>query len=128
MRLFTQQKRTYRPSLPISRHVIVSPALITRWNAARFTLMNLDGFEPDSLKFEELVLSDGERWILHRLNETARETGKALEEYRFNEAAEATYDFVWREVCDWYLEAIKPTVKSDPAQQQVLRTVLDALT
>ena len=48
-------------------------------------------------------------------------------EYRFNDAAGALYRFVWHEFCDWYLEAIKPTVARSPAQEQVLRTVLNAV-
>ena len=67
-----------------------------------------------------------DRWIVARLSHALATYERALAGYRFNDAADATYDFVWREVCDWYLEAIKPTVKTDAAQQQVLRTVLDA--
>ncbi len=46
------------------------------WNAARFALMNLEGFDPDPVKYEDLRLSEGEKWILHRLNETVRETNR----------------------------------------------------
>ncbi|MFM7799263.1 MAG: class I tRNA ligase family protein, partial [Planctomycetota bacterium] len=67
-----------------------------------------------------------DRWIVARLAHALASYEKAIAGYRFNEAADATYDFVWREVCDWYLESIKHTVKQDPEQQQVLRTVLDA--
>jgi valyl-tRNA synthetase len=77
------------------------------WNAARFAMMNLNGFDPDAVKFEELTLSEGDKWILHRLNETARETNQALGEYRFNEAAMGLYQFTWSEFCDWYLELSK---------------------
>ncbi len=77
------------------------------WNAARFTMMNLEGFNPDTTVFEDLVLSETEEWILHRLNETAAETAKALDEYRFNEAAMTLYQFTWNEFCDWYLEFSK---------------------
>jgi valyl-tRNA synthetase len=77
------------------------------WNAARFTLMNLKGFEPAAIKFDELTLSEGDKWILHRLNETARATDAALAEYRYNEAAMGLYQFTWSEFCDWYLELSK---------------------
>jgi len=107
------------------------------WNAARFALTNLGassdadtkahglqsvGF--DSLSTSGLPLPD--RWILARLHRTLHRIEDALADYQFNAYAEAMYDFIWRDFCDWYLEAIKPTVKTNAAQQQVLRTVLNA--
>lgn len=102
------------------------------WNAARFTLMNLEGFEPDALVFEELRLTESDEWILHRLNETARETNRALDEYRFNEAAMTLYQFTWSEFCDWYLELSKQELYGDDpirrrTAQYVLWTVLEHL-
>ncbi|MBC8019300.1 MAG: valine--tRNA ligase, partial [Verrucomicrobia bacterium] len=88
------------------------------WNAARFTLMNLEGFSPDSVKYEDLVLSQGDKWILHRLNETARETARALEEYRYNEAAMGLYQFTWSEFCDWYLELSKKDLYGDDQERK----------
>jgi valyl-tRNA synthetase len=95
------------------------------WNATRFALGSL-GQVPGDASVDPRARPLVDRWIVARLAHALASYEKAIASYRFNEAAEATYDFVWREVCDWYLEAIKPTVKSDPAQQQVLRTVLDA--
>jgi valyl-tRNA synthetase len=107
------------------------------WNAARFAVTNLSvasdsgakahpvhgvGFGADSVNDLSLV----DKWILARLHRTLHKIEDALAEYQFNIYAEAMYDFIWRDFCDWYLEAIKPTVKSNPAQQQVLRTVLNA--
>ena len=77
------------------------------WNAARFTLMNLEGFDPAGISLGDLKLSQGDQWILHRFNETARETNQALAEYRYNEAANGLYQFTWSEFCDWYLELSK---------------------
>ncbi len=95
------------------------------WNAARFTLMNLEGFDPDSVNFEELLLSEGDKWILHRLNETIRETNAALTEYRYNEAAMGLYQFTWSEVCDWYLELSKQDLYgSDPERKKMVQYVL----
>ena len=68
-----------------------------------------------------------DRWILTRLHHTAATVEAAVAEYQFNVYAESMYDLVWRDFCDWYLEAIKPTVKGDSAQKQVLRTVLNAI-
>ncbi len=77
------------------------------WNAARFSLMNLDGYTGEGdLPSDTLTLPD--RWILTRLREVIEEVTKALEDYRFNEAAQALYHFVWHRFCDWYLELIKP--------------------
>jgi len=102
------------------------------WNAARFTMMNLEGFEPDALVFEDLRLTESDEWILHRLNETARATNQALDEYRFNEAAMTLYQFTWSEFCDWYLELSKQELYGDDpirrrTTQYVLWTVLEHL-
>jgi len=77
------------------------------WNAARFSMMHLDkGF--DAIEAKNLSLQD--RWIVSRLDDVVKQTEQALDAYKFNEAAGAVYQFVWHELCDWYLEAIKPTL------------------
>ncbi|MBE9536248.1 MAG: valine--tRNA ligase [Proteobacteria bacterium] len=83
------------------------------WNASRFALMNLEDFETGkSLSpVEELQLAD--RWILSRLNSTVRDVTNSLETYRFNEAANTLYQFVWHELCDWYIEMVKPVLYGD---------------
>ena len=76
------------------------------WNATRFADMNgaaLDpNFDPASVK---LTIN---RWILTELTRTAAEVKVAIEAYKFNEASGALYRFVWHQVCDWYLELLKP--------------------
>jgi valyl-tRNA synthetase len=94
------------------------------WNATRFALSNLSAGVGDPVPIAELPLVD--RWIIARLHRTMHAVEDALASYRFNEYADALYDFVWRDFCDWYLEAIKPTVKQDARQRRTLRTVLDA--
>jgi valyl-tRNA synthetase len=95
------------------------------WNASRFTLMNLEGFAPDAMKFEELQLAEGDKWILHRLNETAREVNSSLSGYRFNEAAMGLYQFTWNEFCDWYVELSKQDLYgSDPERKKMVQYVL----
>jgi valyl-tRNA synthetase len=83
------------------------------WNASRFALMNLEGF--DAERFADRI-ADGpdraefdlpERWILSRVQRAAEEVDKALEEYRISDAAQAAYHFVWDELCDWYIELAK---------------------
>jgi valyl-tRNA synthetase len=80
------------------------------WNAARFSLMHLDE-HVDAIDDKHISLQD--RWILSRLHRVVTKTEAALDAYKFNEAAGAVYQFVWHELCDWYLEAIKPTLYDD---------------
>jgi valyl-tRNA synthetase len=76
------------------------------WNAARFAEINgcvtIDGFDPYSVK--ELI----NKWIVTQLADTLGNIQKALDDYRFNDAANWTYHFVWNLYCDWYLELAKP--------------------
>jgi valyl-tRNA synthetase len=78
------------------------------WNACRFAEMNgcatLPGFEPQEV--EETL----NRWIGHETASAAREVTEAIEAYRFNDAANAVYRFVWNVYCDWYLELSKPVL------------------
>lgn len=99
------------------------------WNAARFTLMNLEESteptSPDSVIVHERPLVD--RWMLSRLASTISTINQSFAEYQFSVYASAMYDITWRDFCDWYLEAIKPTIQSDTQQQAILRATLDAL-
>jgi valyl-tRNA synthetase len=103
------------------------------WNASRFALMNLEGFAPvETPNWGELNLSMADRWILTRLTEVEKEANKALDEYRFNEAASTLYTFTWHEFCDWYIELIKGALYGDDAAaklsaQTVVYTVLERL-
>src|SRR5262249_25972646 len=72
------------------------------WNAARFLLLNLEGYTPGALKVEELPLED--RWILSRLATVTAEVTGHLEHYDFSEVARTLYDFTWSEFCGWYVE------------------------
>ncbi|TVQ98496.1 MAG: valine--tRNA ligase [Desulfovibrionales bacterium] len=78
------------------------------WNAARFALINLpqEGVQGELPAATELDLRH--RWILTRLEQVKQETASAITEYRFNDAAMGLYQFIWHELCDWYLEMIKP--------------------
>ena len=88
------------------------------WNASRFALMNLEGFDPDAVDPARLELSNADRWILCRLNAAATETRDALETYRFNEAANVLYRFTWSEFCDWYIELVKDDLYRGEADRQ----------
>jgi len=80
------------------------------WNATKFSLMNLKGEPEEAAPVPPRDLSLADRWIRSRLNRTTAEVIRALDEYKFNEAAAAVYQFVWHELCDWYLELIKPVL------------------
>jgi len=80
------------------------------WNAARFSLMHIKPEHAGSDLDPGSVRSLPDQWILSRLQRVTRTVAEALDDYRFNEAAGTLYQFVWHEFCDWYLEAIKPTL------------------
>ena len=95
------------------------------WNASRFTLSILDrpltsASAPASPANTDLI--DG--WMLTRLSKTVRELEHALANYEFAHYAQILYRFVWDDFCDWYLEAIKPTVEGSPRQRAVLAATL----
>jgi valyl-tRNA synthetase len=99
------------------------------WNATRFAMMNLaaegSGFGAQG-SGETPSMAD--RWIISRFARTVADATAALESYRFDAYAKSCYDFFWGDLCDWYLEAIKPAMK-DPARAgataNVLASVLD---
>jgi valyl-tRNA synthetase len=97
------------------------------WNAARYVLMNTEGFDPAAPSER----SEADEWILSRLQTTMIETASSYEQYRFDHAAQTLYDFVWNEYCDWYLELSKPVLWDDTSsselRQGTLRTLLEVL-
>ena len=96
------------------------------WNASRYLLMNLEGRTP--LKPGSAALTEIDRWIFHRLDAAAASARTALESYRFNEAAQAVYEFIWSDFCDWYIEAAKlPLASGDDAEKDRIITLLLAL-
>jgi len=95
------------------------------WNASRFVLMNLED-EISEIKENELTLAD--RWIRSRLDRIIEEYNEALEAYKFYEAADKIYHFVWHEFCDWYIELVKPAMKErNKTSQAVLIETLDRI-
>lgn len=83
------------------------------WNVARFISMNVKDGEETALAIKVRDLSLADRWILSRLSAVCLEVNTALEEYRFNDASGALYQFIWHELCDWYIEMIKPELYGD---------------
>jgi valyl-tRNA synthetase len=91
------------------------------WNAVRYR--QLQGGETEG-EIEPARLTTDDKWILLRLDEATRAVTRALDEYHFNEAAQALYRFFWSEFCDWYLEASKAS-GNDPAQKATSLAVID---
>ncbi|MEA3410522.1 MAG: valine--tRNA ligase [Pseudomonadota bacterium] len=100
------------------------------WNAARYVLMNTQGKDTGT-GAEPLELSLPDRWILSRLQAVSAEVSGHVESYRFDLAAQALYDFTWRDYCDWYLEFSKPVLTSDASsaasQRGTRRTLVQVL-
>ncbi|MFB4162929.1 valine--tRNA ligase [Alteribacillus sp. JSM 102045] len=94
------------------------------WNASRFALMNMGG-----LSYEEINL-DGEktiadRWILTRLQETIKDVTRLMDSYEFGEVGRLLYNFIWDDVCDWYIEMAKlPLYGEDENAKKTTRSVL----
>jgi valyl-tRNA synthetase len=93
------------------------------FQAGRFVRMHVDGSTARTLP---AGLSVVDRWILSRLQRAIDEIRKGIDEYRFNEATSAFYQFTWHEFCDWYLEMIKPSLSPEASGEtrESQRTVL----
>jgi valyl-tRNA synthetase len=98
------------------------------WNASRFITMNHDGeLLSEAISLESLELP--ERWILSRLSMTAGEIDRSLSEFRFNDAANAIYHFIWHELCDWYIEISKPVLygEKNERREKTVRCLVSVL-
>ena len=101
------------------------------WNAARFVLMNTEE-QDNGLSDAPCTYTQVDRWIISRLNQVTAVTSNAIDNYRFDLAAQAIYEFTWNEYCDWYLELAKISLQSDDAALQrgtrkTLLTVLESI-
>ncbi|WP_268627629.1 valine--tRNA ligase [Paenibacillus alvei] len=99
------------------------------WNASRFALMNLEGFTYADIDITG-ELGTADRWILHRMNETAREITRLMDAYEFGETGRVLNNFIWDDLCDWYIEFAKLSLYGSNEQakkktQSVLAYVLD---
>lgn len=101
------------------------------WNASRFVMMNLEGFDQSN---ENRVFGVSEKWIWHRLNHTVAEVHQHIAQYRFDLLAKVIYTFVWHDYCDWYLELAKAklsrqalTLQERQGVQYTLVTVLEEI-
>ncbi len=112
---------------PYSERFDVGRAFCNKlWNAARFAFGNLQDTPFVALQREQLPVED--RWVLSRLSTTRDEVQRHLEAYTPSAALAAAREFFWSTFCDWYVELIKPRLRSETERgtaQQVLATVLD---
>ena len=97
------------------------------WNATRFLLMNAEGRNLVAIEPEKLTVID--KWIYTRLNRTIETIDRAMDSYRFNEAAQGVYSFFWNDFCDWYVEATKQRLfsGSDEEKDLVVSVMIDLL-
>ncbi|HDH87802.1 MAG TPA: valine--tRNA ligase [Desulfobacteraceae bacterium] len=86
------------------------------WNAARFSLMNLKDCKSPSIDTDTLTLAD--TWIMSRIGAVADEISSNIEGYKFNDAANICYQFIWHEFCDWYLEMVKLELYSNDQKRR----------
>ena len=100
------------------------------WNASRFVLMNLEGKDVTEPEIGSLCAED--KWILSRLNNVIKEVTDNMEKYELGIAVQKIYDFLWDELCDWYIEIAKVRLwkaEEDPkAANEALWTLRTALT
>jgi len=98
------------------------------WNASRFALINMEGFE--KMEIDETKLAVEDRWIMSRLAKSVTAVERSIDVYDFPTASKTIYSFFWNEFCDWYIESIKPRLnrggEDRTVAQNVLITTLDA--
>ena len=96
------------------------------WNVARFTIANLQDFNPLDIKEEELKLNVFDRWILEHLNKCIKKVTESLNRYKFSDAATAIYEFTWNYFCDWYIELVKETLyeKENSIEKQTTQYII----
>ncbi|MFN8614546.1 MAG: class I tRNA ligase family protein [Vampirovibrionales bacterium] len=99
------------------------------WNAARFVLMNLlpeegKGTPVDDLPIDRAALQPMDGWVLSRAHHTIQAATQLLVDYKFGEAADTIQQFVWNDVCDWYVEYAKAPLRNDAQRANTQRLLL----
>ena len=89
------------------------------WNACRF--LDINGCTASADKIDLTTINEPvNKWIVSEYNDAITKTSKAIEAYRFNEAADALYHFVWHSYCDWYVELIKPQLANEAVETRAV--------
>ena len=97
------------------------------WNASRYILGNLEG--RNLIPVSDAQLTELDTWIYARLNTAAKEASAALESYRYNDGAQALYEFFWNDFCDWYVEGTKLSFRNgdDAEKDRAVSVLLNVL-
>lgn len=132
---FSTQWATKPDELALARGAVVSERFEfgrnfcnKMWNAARFALINLEGYAPGTVALAELSTED--KWILSRLTTVTQQVTKALEQFKFADVARLLYDFAWDEFCSFYLEMAKTRLQDPETRataQRILAHTLDTI-
>ncbi|MBM7631674.1 valine--tRNA ligase [Geomicrobium sediminis] len=94
------------------------------WNASRFALMNMEGFKKEDIDLSTVTAAH-DRWILAKLQKTISSVTRLMDRYEFGEAGKLLYNFIWDDVCDWYIEMAKlPLYGEDEQEQNTTKSVL----
>ncbi|MGB9694480.1 MAG: valine--tRNA ligase [Caldisericaceae bacterium] len=99
------------------------------WNASRFVIMNLEGFDPYSFDESETEIELEDRWFLSRLNRMIKREVELLSDYNLGDASRELYDFVWSDFCDWYIELSKVRLygENEHSKRSVQFTLFESL-
>ena len=97
------------------------------WNASRFIMMNMEKAPVHEVSLDDLTMAD--KWILSKVNTLAKDVTENLDKFELGIALQKVYDFIWEELCDWYIEMVKPRLWNDEdstkaAALWTLKTVL----
>ena len=95
------------------------------WNASRFAMINLEGFQPGPVSKDELLMED--RWILSRLASVTKNVTEGIENFKYGEVARELYHFAWEEFCSFFIEMLKPRLSDDNLKQTAQRILASAL-
>lgn len=85
------------------------------WNASRFVIMNAEGVKIKSVT--DIKLSPADKWIISRLQSAIRDVTLAMNKFELGIACQIMYDFMWSDFCDWYIELVKPVLKSEDEEK-----------
>ncbi|MFP6672674.1 MAG: valine--tRNA ligase [Pirellulaceae bacterium] len=95
------------------------------WNAARFTLLNMEGYSPRQVTADQLAFED--RWLLSRLSSVTEKVTQSLDTYQYAEAARTLYDFAWDEFCSFYVEMGKSRLQNEDSRAVAQRVIAHCL-
>ena len=94
------------------------------WNAARFIDLNIDNYGISKKRSETSI----DAWIDYKFNLTVKKVDQSMNEFRFDLATKALYEFIWYEFCDWFIELQKISLrKNDVNKAEIVRSLVDVL-